>query len=1686
MKNSKTGRFILHCFLTMFLIIPGFQLMGQSPPTATTDAASGIGLYQADLNGTVNANGVSTSVTFEYGLNTGYGFTFPADPDTVTGTTDTAVSATIFELSPNTTYHYRVLAENADGTTYGADMTFTTDPLPPDAVTTAATNVAATTATLNGSVQSRGFDTTVSFEYGTDTSYGTTVTTNINPFNPVLSNWTSPVAMSTDITGLVSGTTYHYRIVATNSVGTAYGDDVTFTFTPTPPTAVTEAATFVGSENATLNGRVNPNGLSTTITFEYGLDTSYGESVAAGESPLTGTIDTPVSSAPNDLDLLPNTTYNFRIVATNAGGTTYGTNLTFTTLPQPPEASTGSATAVTISGATLNGTVNANDDDTAVTFEYGIDTGYGSTAAADQSPVSGSTDTAVNTAITGLANNVTYHFRVVATNGGGTTYGDDMTFTTGAAAPDATTNAATGIGTTFATLNGTVNANNDSTTVTFEYGTTTSYGRTATADQDPVTGSSDTAVSVTPSDLIPATLYHFRVVAVNSTGTSYGADLTFFTPSLPTVSTDDATSVSSGGATLNGTVNANDDSTTVTFEYGTTTAYGTTVSATPGTATGNSDTGVSAVLSGLTANTTYHYRVVGQNSNGTGNGDDKMFFTSDPAAPTVSTDAASGVISTGATLNGTVNANNADATVTFEYGTTTAYGTTVTADESPVSGGFDTAVSVVLTGLSNNTTYHYRVVAVNAQGTTNGADMTFSTGNAPSAITEAATMVGATFATLNGTANGNVTNANVSFQYGLTTSYGSSVTGDPSFAGTTDTAITANITGLAPNTTYHYRLVAQGFGTTNGEDMTFTTSVGPSATTNAATSIGTTTATLNGTVNANGESTTVTFQYGLTDSYGKTATAGQSPVSGSSNTAVSANLTDLIPNTTYHFRVVAENVNDAADGSDLTFTTGGLAPSATTNSATGVNAGGATLNGTVNARSDSTTVTFEYGTDTSYGSTVTADQSPVTGSSNNAVSAVLTGLAGNTTYHYRVVATNGSGTTYGADETFFTAVAVAPTATTDAATNVTDSGATINGTVNANGNVTTVTFEFGPSTSYGRVFNASPGTVSGTSDTAVSFDLSSLPVGATFHYRVVASSSAGTTYGADMTFTTTAPIPTAVTGAATSVGTTTATLNGTVNANGVNTAVTFEYGTTTSYGSTITADQSPLTGSSDTAVTVNLIGLTPNTTYHYRVVAQNEHGTAEGSDMTFTTDPVLPTAVTQPASGVGAASATLNGTVNASNDSTTVTFQYGTTTSYGSTVTAIQSPVTGSSDTAVSANISGLAPNTTYHFRVVAQNSGGTVDGADLTFTTSAVAATVTTTAATGISDTGATLNGLVNANNDSTTVTFEYGTDTSYGNVVTAVQSPVTGSSDTAVSAVISGLTPDTEYHFRVVGVNSSGTANGADLTFTTDPPPTPTVTTKPVTNIGTTSAQSGGDVTDEGSSVVTARGVVWSTSPNPTLADNVTTDGAGPGSFVSTMTPLTEGTTYYVRAYATNSFGTAYGEEFEFTTNSAHVFVTIKKPDNGDVVSGSVRIKAVAHATGPTNIDRVEFFIDSNMISSDTKPPFQVYWNSTTGYPDGNYAIRAIAYDDEGHSSEDSITVTLSNGAAPVSSETITTNRSHLDFKARKIRTFFGKKVVLVALPKLLLINTNGNHNLNWSVSTGDTWLATFPKRGKGSKII
>jgi uncharacterized protein (TIGR02145 family) len=143
--------------------------------------------------------------------------------------------------------------------------------------------------------------------------------------------------------------------------------------------------------------------------------------------------------------------------------------------------------------------------------------------------------------------------------------------------------------------------------------------------------------------------------------------------------------------------------------------------------------------------------------------------------------------------------------------------------------------------------------------------------------------------------------------------------------------------------------------------------------------------------------------------------------------------------------------------------------------------------------------------------------------------------------------------------------------------------------------------------------------------------------------------------------------------------------------------------------------------------------------------------------------------------------------------------------------------------------------------------------------------------------------------------------------------------------SSAIINLIPSSTYFIRAYATNSVGTAYGNELSFTTGAIVLPTVSTTAITNITTNSAVSGGNITTDGGGTITARGIVWNTTQNPTIAlTTKTSDGTGLGNFVSNMTTLAQNTTYYVKAYATNSAGTAYGNQVEFKTNAVPITVT------------------------------------------------------------------------------------------------------------------------------------------------------------------
>jgi hypothetical protein len=164
-------------------------------------------------------------------------------------------------------------------------------------------------------------------------------------------------------------------------------------------------------------------------------------------------------------------------------------------------------------------------------------------------------------------------------------------------------------------------------------------------------------------------------------------------------------------------------------------------------------------------------------------------------------------------------------------------------------------------------------------------------------------------------------------------------------------------------------------------------------------------------------------------------------------------------------------------------------------------------------------------------------------------------------------------------------------------------------------------------------------------------------------------------------------------------------------------------------------------------------------------------------------------------------------------------FEYGTSTSYGTKVPCKSLPGSGDDQVEVSAKLTGLLPNTKYHFRLVTKSASGTIDGPDVTFETLEVAApSVETKAATGIGQTSATLNASVNPRGGAlSTCKFEYGTSTAYGSSVPCAALPGSGSNPVAVSANPTGLAENTEYHFRFSATNSAGTSKGEDVTVKT-----------------------------------------------------------------------------------------------------------------------------------------------------------------------------------------------------------------------------------------------------------------------------
>jgi hypothetical protein len=559
-------------------------------------------------------------------------------------------------------------------------------PEPPAVATEPASAVTETEATLNGTVNPNGAEVSeCNFEYGTSVAYGSTVPCTTSP-----ESGTTPVDVSAPVGSLSPATTYHFRISATNTNGTETSEDAVFT-TSAPPVA---AALYWSSPGTTSIFRANLDG-SESLTLlsgpAFGNPTFGGIAVGAnhiywtwgdgiGRANLDGTEPNKnfISGIENIQDVAVRGDHLYwsgegKIGRANLDGTRVEPNF-------------------------ITGIPGGSDPGVVVTGEYIYWTNFWSSAIGraklDGSEVQQEWVVGTHTPM-GLTADSEYLYWAI-------TYENHI----GRVKLDGT-----GLTTNFITSGLSSNGNEEVGVAVYRAHIYWANPTTHTIGRAELNGG-----EIEPS-------------FISGAGEALGITVRASTlPEPLTVVTEPASAVTETEATLNGTVNPNGaEVSECNFEYGTSVAYGSTVPCTGSPGSGTTPVDVSTVLGSLSPATTYHFRISATNTNGTETSEDATFTTL-PEPPVVVTEPASGVIETGATLRGTVNGNGGEVTACrFEYGTTANYGSSVACSTMPGSSTSPVAVSAEITGLSAETTYHYRIVATNAGGTGYGSDQTLTT-----------------------------------------------------------------------------------------------------------------------------------------------------------------------------------------------------------------------------------------------------------------------------------------------------------------------------------------------------------------------------------------------------------------------------------------------------------------------------------------------------------------------------------------------------------------------------------------------------------------------------------------------------------------------------------------------------------------------------------------------------------------------------------------------------------------------------------------------------------------------------------------------------------------------------------------------------------------------------------------------
>ena len=1332
----------------------------------------------------------------------------------------------------------------------------------------------------------------------------------------------------------------------------SHSEDITLQFMvqgTVLPKVRTDNFTNIGATTVTTNGEVYSDG-GETVT-ERGFCWSTQPNPTINDNRVVCGSGLGVFSA-DITDLIPNTTYYFRAYAINAVGTAYGLEKVLVTFVALPKVITNNVTDIESTSATANGEV-ISDGGSEVTERGFCWATHENPTIDDNFIVCGSGLGTFSDIMTNLEPNTVYYVRAYAINSVDIMYGNQKSFETLLPLAEVITTEVTDIGSTTATGNGEV-VSDGGMTVT-ERGVCWSTSQYPTINGSHVASGSGLGVfDAAMTGLSPNTTYHVRAYAINAMGVAYGNEVSFTTEAvLAEVITNEVTGISFDVATGNGEV-VSDGGMTVT-ERGICWSTSQNPTITDSHIASGSGLGTFSVdMEGLSPNITYYVRAYAINGVGVAYGNE-VTFTTETVLAVVITNDVTDIDKTTATGNGEVisdgGANVTERGICWSTSHNPTIGDTHVASGSGL-GTFDAAI----TDLTPHTIYYVRAYATNSVGTSYGEVKQFVTMfDAPDGTTGGLFSVAADKQVY--FSNGNLqyqastgvwrfadhqwdylgnNNANVSPTYsgwidlmgwGTGNNPTNSSDNDADYASFIDWGVNpisnggnaANMWRTLKNAEWEYLLntratttgIRYAKATVNGVPgviiipdewntdyySLYSTNVsGAAFTVNTITDVE-----WESVFNVHG----AMFLPAAGDRSGTLVEgAGEyglywSSSSGGNDYAYNMGFDEVAVITGYFNRHCGRSVRLVVPVMEVL-----------TLDASDVDASSATLNGKIYCKDlDAvTSLGFVYGTDAN-----NLDNNVAATTIDHSFSVSISNLEPGTSYYYKAHAVSGGNDYYGNLVAFTTDAVIAEVVTNDV-TDIGTTSATGNGEVVSDGGSEVTERGICWSTSQNPTINDSY-MASGTGVGTFSAAMTSLSLNTTYYVRAYAINGVGIAYGNQVIFTTGALLAEVITNDVTQISSNTATGNGEVVSDGGMTVTERGICWSTSQNPTIAGDHAA-SGSGLGTFSAAITGLAPNTTYYVRAYATNGVGTAYGNEVSFTTEATLAEIITNDVTQIGSNTATGNGEVVSDGGMTVTERGICWSTSQNPTI-AGDHAASGTGLGTFSAAITGLSPNTTYYVRAYATNGVGTSYGNQVTFTTEAVLAEVITNDVTQISSNTATGNGEVVSDGGMSVTERGICWSTSQ-NPTIAGDHAAGGTGLGTFSAAITGLSPNTTYYVRAYATNCVGTSYGNQMTFTTEAV-LAEVITNDVTEIGFSTATGNGEVVSDGGMTVTERGICWSTSQNPTIAGDHTTSGTGLGTFSAAMTGLQPHTSYYVRAYATNSVGTSYGEEKQFTTESA-----------------------------------------------------------------------------------------------------------------------------------------------------------------------